>query len=211
MGRTHGPYRLVAFDFDGTLANSFPLVLDLLDVVALEYGFMPIEHDDLERLRGMEPRALMRHLGVPMWKAPQIMARMHRLMAERIHEVRLFEGVAEALHALHARGVALAIVTSNAPDNVRSVLGDPLWSLFAHAECGSSLFGKHRRLRGLLRRAGVEPTDAIYVGDELRDVEAARAVRLPFAAVAWGYADTRTLEAASPEHLLREPAEIATL
>lgn len=208
---TERRYDLVAFDFDGTLADSFPLVLDLLDVVALEHGFTPIDHDDLDRLRAMEPRALMRHLGVPMWKAPQIMARMHRLMAERIHEVRLFPGVGEALHRLHAQGATLALLTSNSTANVRTVLGEPLWALFAHAECGASLFGKHSRLRGLLRRARIAPTRTLFVGDELRDAEAARAAAVPFAAVAWGYAATPALEATEPAHLLAHPEQIGSL
>ena len=75
----------------------------------------------------------------------------------------------------------------------------------------AGLFGKARRLRRLLARRGVAPDRALCIGDEIRDLEAARALGCPFGAVAWGYTDPRALAAQGPEHLFSEPGAIARL
>jgi phosphoglycolate phosphatase len=55
----------------------------------------------------------------------------------------------------------------------------------------------------------VNPSDAIYIGDELRDAIAAREAGMHFGAVAWGYATPEALLTRSPDHFFREVAEIA--
>jgi phosphoglycolate phosphatase len=61
----------------------------------------------------------------------------------------------------------------------------------------------------VLRRAGVRVQEAIYVGDELRDGDAARAVGIAFGAVTWGYATPDALRALSPDRLFTSIEEIA--
>jgi phosphoglycolate phosphatase len=50
----------------------------------------------------------------------------------------------------------------------------------------------------------------IYIGDELRDIEAARRVGIAAGAVAWGYNSTEVLERAAPELLFRQVPDIAS-
>ena len=78
------------------------------------------------------------------------------------------------LRGLSERGVALAVVTSNAYGNVRGVLGVECAALIRYYECGTSLFGKRGRLRRVLKQSGAQPAEAIFIGDEIRDIEAAR-------------------------------------
>jgi phosphoglycolate phosphatase len=91
--------------------------------------------------------------------------------------------------------VRLAVVSSNAEHNVRTVLGPELARLVCCFECGMSVFGKARRIRAVLRGQGVLPADAIYVGDQGTDAEAARKVAVDFGAVHWGYATIEALRA----------------
>lgn len=102
--------------------------------------------------------------------------------------IPLFAGVPEVLETLHAHGVTLVVLSSNAPANIRRVLGPELARLFTAIEGGSSLLGKHRRLARLVRRLGHAPRDAIYIGDQTADADAARAAGARFGAVNWGYA-----------------------
>ncbi|WP_049127005.1 HAD hydrolase-like protein, partial [Burkholderia cenocepacia] len=61
--------------------------------------------------------------------------------------------------------------------------------------CGIPLFGKARRLRALVREAGVRADEVLYVGDEIRDADAARRARIAFQGVAWGYTAPDALQA----------------
>jgi phosphoglycolate phosphatase len=129
-------------------------------------------------------------------------------MAEDIRQIRSFEGIGAMLRGLSDRGVALAVVTSNAGDNVRHVLGAEPTARIRYAECGASLFGKRGKLRKVLRQSGVRPSEAIFIGDEIRDIEAARAEGIPFGAVAWGYTHVEALEAYAPAEVFADVGEV---
>jgi phosphoglycolate phosphatase len=192
-------YGLVIFDFDGTLADTFPFFLRLMNAMAGDLDFRRIEEDELGTLRGFSARQMKDHLGVPGWKLPLMVARMRREMAERADEVALFDGVGALLRRLSGAGVPLAVVTSNTEETVRRVLGPESAALIDYYECGASVFGKRPKLRRVLRRAGVPARDALCVGDEIRDAEAARAVGIPFGGVSWGFTLAGALRAHSPD------------
>lgn len=192
------PYRLVIFDFDGTLADSFPWFLQVVNSVADTYRFNPILPDQVETLRGYNARQLVRHLGVPWWKVPLIGRHMRQLAATGIGQIPLFDGVDQVVHALTEAGVTLALVTSNSYDNVRRVLGPANAARITYYECGVSLFGKRARFQRILKQRGLFPHEALCVGDELRDLEAAANARIPFGAVSWGFTRPEALAAAHP-------------
>lgn len=205
------PWDLVAFDFDGTLVDSFALFLEVHNELAARHGFARIEPEQVEELRQLDARGLIRHLKVPAWRLPLIVHQARRIMARRRASVAAFPGVPEALRELHASGVRLALLTSNSRDTCEQVLGPRDWALFEQAVCGVSLFGKAAKLSRLARRAGVAPQRVLYVGDQLGDGEAAHAAGMAFGAVGWGYMPLAALEACGPRVRLRAPADIARL
>ncbi|MCW5833654.1 MAG: HAD hydrolase-like protein [Labilithrix sp.] len=202
------PYRLAIFDFDGTLADSFPWFAGVLNEVAAEHGFRRVDEAEAEELRRCGALEILKRLEIPLWKVPVIAAHMRRLKAEAASSIPLFEGAAELLAGLSARGVPAAIVSSDAEENIRRTLGPDVARAVARFDCSSSLFGKPAKLRRTLKAMGVRPDDAIYVGDEVRDGEAAAAVGVDFGAVAWGYAHPDALAALAPRRLFRSFTEL---
>jgi phosphoglycolate phosphatase len=200
-------YKLVIFDFDGTLGDSLPWFRLVVNGVADKFRFRPVHEHETETLRGMSASELMAHLKIPKWKLPMIAAHVHRLMQRDIHQVPLFEGVDRMLHALSRAGMALAVVSSNSESNIRRVLG-PCAALFGHYACGAAIFGKHERFRTVVRQSGVRPCDVICIGDEIRDYEAATREGLSFGAVTWGYTRPDTLAALSPKFMFTSVNEV---
>ena len=201
-------YKLAIFDFDGTLADSFPWFLGAVNRAADRYRFRRVEEADAEMLRGHDARRVIRHVGMPMWKAPFVARFMRAQMAREIHGISLFAGVDRLLEELPRRGVRVAIVSSNSEPNIRRVLGERHAGLVGHYGCGASLFGKRRKLRAALAAAGVRPEEAISIGDEIRDLVASRAERIPFGAVAWGYTRPESLAALAPDEVFSRVEEI---
>jgi phosphoglycolate phosphatase len=201
-------YKLAIFDFDGTLADTLPWFFSAVNQMAEKHGFKKIEEGEVETLRGYSARQIVEHLSVPAWKLPRIGIDMRRLMAEDIRQIRPFEGIGAMLQSLSDKGVSLAVVTSNSYDNVRHVLGAEQAALISYYECGTSLFGKRGKLRSVLKKSGIWPGDAIFIGDEIRDIEAAKAESIPFGAVAWGYTHVEALEAHAPAEVFTNAAEV---
>ena len=202
--------KLVIFDFDGTLADSGPWVASVLNDVAARYRFRTLSGAEMEALRGEDTRTILRRLAIPTWRLPFIARHVRARMGREIDEIRMFDGVAEMLWRLRAARVELAVASSNAEASVRRVLG-PAGAAVGRFECGASLFGKAARFRRVLGWAGVRRMDALCVGDEVRDAEAAADAGIPFAAVAWGYNTAATLLRRNPAALFNTPAELAQL
>ena len=201
------PYALVIFDLDGTLADSFPWFLRVINDIADRFGFRRVAAEDIEGLRHASTREILSQLEVPLWKLPAIARHARRLKAEAASEISLFAGVEAMLRTLTENGVQLALVTSDNEANAREKLGAAA-ALFAHFDCAASLFGKPAKFRRVVRRAGVEPAKVIAIGDEVRDIEAARAVGIACGAVCWGYAAPTALRALGPDHVFERMDEI---
>lgn len=201
--------RLVVFDFDGTLANSFPWFCDVLNDVARRHGFCEVRPDEREELRNLGARDILKSLGVPLWKVPRI-ARDMRAMKQAA-DIPLFEHVPDVLGELRVRGAQLAIVSSDSEASIRRTLGCETASLFDGYFCGAALFGKAGKLRQAAEAAGVSPARAIYVGDEIRDAHAARDAGMKFAAVTWGYSSRPAMMSCAPDIVLDEIADLLRL
>jgi phosphoglycolate phosphatase len=201
-------YRLAIFDFDGTLADSFPFFLSVFNTVADRHGFRRIDTARAGELRHHGVREVMDHVGMPMWKLPLASKTFIGMMRENAASVPTFPGIPDALRHLAAHGVRLAVVSSNSEANVRAVLGRELAGLFARFECGMSVFGKARRIRTVLRDAGIAPREAIYIGDQATDLEAAQEAGVPFGAVHWGYATIAALRAAGCDEEFETPRDL---
>jgi phosphoglycolate phosphatase len=203
-------YDLVIFDFDGTLADSKDWMVNTLSVMAGRHGFRQIGRDEVERLRGLPTRDVMRALGVSSWRLPFIAADMRRQSATEAASITPFPGALRVLIELADVGVTLAVVSSNGEVTVRSVLGESQHLIDAYS-CETSLFGKSRKLRRTAKRLAISPERTLYVGDETRDIEAAYEAGVAIAAVTWGYNNRLALEGARPTHLIDSFSDLADL
>jgi phosphoglycolate phosphatase len=204
-------YSLFIFDFDGTLADSADWVMRTFNDLAREHGFRSASDEELRMLRGRSNRDIVKYLGVPAWKLPAIATDARKRIARDIQQIKPFAGIEEMLAALKARGAMIAIVTSNSEENVRTILGPENAAHIDFYDCGASLFGKARKLRNVIAKARVTPARAICVGDETRDIEAAKEVGAASGAVTWGYATESILVAHAPTLLLRTMQDVVAL
>jgi phosphoglycolate phosphatase len=201
-------YRLAIFDFDGTLADTVTWFAGVVNDVADRYSFKRVEERDHERLRGYAPRRLLAALGVPLWKVPLIAYHLRALLGRDIDQISLFDGVDSMLQTLRREGVMLAVVSSNSYENVCRVLGPGNVALIETFACGVSIFGKAAKLRGVLGKCGVSPGEAIYVGDEVRDIEAAHEAKVASGGVSWGYNTVEALTAYAPDKIFTSVSDI---
>jgi phosphoglycolate phosphatase len=193
-------YSLAIFDFDGTLADSFPWFIASLDQTTDHFGLKRVNPEEIEALRDHSSRDVLKYLQVPMLKLPAISMYMRNLFAEGMHDIPLFPGASDMLFALHQAGVKIALVSSNGESNIRHVLGDAA-GIVDHYACGSSLFGKAQKFASVLRALHQSPAKSIAIGDEIRDIDAARQAGLSAGVMTFGYNSRKALESRGPDFL----------
>lgn len=200
--------RLVIFDFDGTLSDSGDWFLSVVDDLARTFRFRTVRPEDLDMLRHRSSREVIEYLGISRWKLPFIAWYVRRLVGRNVGQIELFPGTPNLLETLRDMGVRLALVTSNSEDNARRILGPKNAALIEYFAGGSSLFGKAPKFRKTLKRLGVGANEALAIGDETRDVDAAREVGMRAGSVLWGYNSEEMLAKLNPDALFREPQDI---
>lgn len=201
-------YGLAIFDFDGTLADSFPWVLGAMDEVADRFKFRRPRPDELDELRHCDAREVMRRLGVKRWKLPMIARYVRTRMAADVDQIALFDGAGAMIEEVAAAGLKLAVVSANGEATIRTVLGPHAGRIGAFAG-GVSLFGKRGKLLRMSRVAGVPPAQTMVIGDEIRDLDAARKAGMAFGAVSWGLTRADALAARRPDALFERMTDIS--
>lgn len=203
-------YRLAMFDFDGTLADTFPWAMSLYEELAEKHSLPKVDPASYDRLRSYSIGEMLQDFSIPAWRLPRIGAYVKRQMSQNLDRLALFAGIRDMVKTLAApdNALRLAIVSSNDEDNIRAVLGLEIAACFDHYECGVALFGKASKLRRTLKQLGIPHDAAIYIGDEIRDLEAAREAGIDFGAVTWGYNTRASLAAHKPTLLFNSVAEI---
>lgn len=202
------PVRTAIFDFDGTIADTVAEIVRVLNAIAPEFQFRTADGAEVELLRGLPARQIAERLGLGWQKLPAIVARVRKEMHANMVNVAPCSGVPDALEGLRTAGVTLGLLTSNNRQNVDAFLArHPL--AFDFISTGSGLWSKHRRLASIARRRGLVASETAYIGDETRDIEAARTLGMHAIAVDWGFTHAKLLAEAGPDRLISSPDQLA--
>jgi phosphoglycolate phosphatase len=203
--------KILVFDFDGTIADSFSEFKKIVNKLAEKHSFRKVTDTDIAQLREYDTKRLLKELKIPLWKVPFI-ARDGRSELHKIIEfVKPITGMKEELKKLHKAGVTLGILTSNSEKNVVTFLEKHDMELFDFIYTGSNIFGKDKIIKSMLREKKFATDDVLYVGDETRDIEAAKKAGIQVIAVSWGFISRKGLEKYKPDFLVDKPKELTEL
>jgi phosphoglycolate phosphatase len=201
--------KVVIFDFDGTIADTIQEGVRLYNEFAPKYGLKPITPENMTNLRSRQPREGLRELGIPMYKMAFLASKMRTAIRAGIAQAQTFPGMIEVLRELKVRGYHLIIASSNSVDNIRLFLrNNTMEGYFEQIHSGTAIFGKAKQLNQIIKEYGYNREDVYYIGDEVRDIEAAKTARLKSVAVTWGMNDNVALGVLLPEHIINKPEEL---
>jgi N-acetyl-D-muramate 6-phosphate phosphatase len=210
----------VFFDLDGTLADTAPDLGGALNRVRDEEGLPPVPLALLRPVVSQGVRGLLRvgfNLLPEDASYPALQERVLDHYAQDIcHDTVLFAGIEELLDGLERRGLPWGIIT-----NKRSLYTVPLVHALqldtrAIAVVSGDTAGVPKPapdpMLHACRVAGVNPEKCWYVGDDLRDIQAAHAANMRAIAAAWGYlGDGSPPEQWHADALAHNPTEIARI
>ncbi len=203
-------YTTIIWDFDGTLADTLADALRIYNDLAAQHGFRPI--DDPETVRNTPLNEIPGSHDIPLRKVPLLVRGFLKAQRSRISNVRLCAGVSDVLAAFRDSGCQQGIVSSNAEENIRICLRANRAEDFFEFIIGySRLTGKQRSLRRAIKQFDLAPEAVLYIGDDTRDVKAAKTAGIDIAAATWGISARPLLEAHQPTYLVDTPAELHSL
>jgi phosphoglycolate phosphatase len=220
FARLAAPPRAVFFDLDGTLADTAADLAAPVNAMRIERGLEPLPLDTLRPYASMGARGLIgRGLGVakadPRFEALRVDF-LCRYEAAMVVHTQLFDGMPEVLDALERAGVAWGVVSNKVERYVRPIMAElGVLARAATAIGGDTTpFAKPHPepLLHAARLAKVAPADCVYIGDDLRDIEAGRAAGMLTIAVAYGYCGEGEPPGAwGADALIGHPAELPAL
>lgn len=199
-------YDAVLYDFDGTLADTVPMILE-----SFRYAFLEVTGKEEDR------DFLLSTIGLPLMTAfshyePDIQKKLHdayqqansRLLET---EVREFDGIGEGLAGVHALGVRQGVVTSKRRDTVlftvRQFSMESYFETFVTREDTTVHKPQPEPIFLAMRKMGLsDPSRILYVGDSVHDLRCANNAGADAAAVSWTYMPKEELAAEKPKYWL---------
>mgnify|MGYP002777924756 CR=1 FL=1 len=188
------PIRAVLFDLDGTLADTAPDLIAAVNRLLDEEGRAPLPGEALRPLVSKGGRALLARAFADLDEDARepLLPRFLSAYAEALSvHTRPFDGVESLLAAIESRGWPWGIVTNKPEGLAVGVVNGLGWTQRSQALVGGDTLAVRKPAPEPLwlaaQRMGVSPSQCLYVGDDARDIEAARAAGMASAAALWGY------------------------
>ncbi len=210
-----GPHAIL-FDLDGTLLDSQEDVLAAFAAGFSALGLPLPPRERLLRVIGLRLEAcFLPFVGGDEALAAEGARRFReRYAAHHLDRTRPYPGAAEALESL-SRRLPLGLCTMKRYDFLAKILRAFSWEGHFRSVLGSEEGFPPKphpaMLREVLRRLGVAPEDALYVGDTWMDAAMAEAAGVPFAFAAYGYGDEAELDGHQVHLRLQSPRELLSL
>lgn len=180
--------KTIIFDFDGTLVDTFSESVSVYnEKIAPYFGISKVEEREIESLRKKPILEVLDHLGIKPYKLPLIAAKIRVLMTESTGTAKLVDGMGGVLDRIKRTGYRIGIVSSNSRKNIALCMKHNDVDCVDFIHTGRNLFGKHLVIRKCMKAYGIRRDDVVYVGDEIRDIEACRKAGVKIVSVCWGY------------------------
>ena len=201
--------KVVLFDFDGTIADTYNAIATITNQLSSEFGYKSLSKDELLLLKNLSSREIVRLSEISIFKIPFLVRRVRTELSKEIGDLSPIKGMSSILFELKNRGYILGIVTSNNKENVEIFLRkNKLDCLFSYVYSSTSIFGKHKIINQTIKNNQLSKADVIYVGDETRDIRSSRKSNIGIAAVSWGFNAAEILQEYKPDYLVHQPSEL---
>lgn len=208
-------YDLIVFDWDGTIADSIPVIVESLQLALLKNGHGEHSSSAIQNLIGLSPDHFIRELlpDAHLSEFQPLMAAYRQIMSEKVAQrpTKLFPGGREMLDLLAGNGCMIAIATSKGRKGLDRILAAlELETYFDYTICGDESKPKPNpaMVETILTKLGADPRRCLMVGDTTYDLDMGRAAGVATAGVTHGAHDVSQLERSQPDHLFADLQEL---
>jgi phosphoglycolate phosphatase len=206
-------FDLIVFDWDGTLFDSTALIVRCIQDACTDVGAARPSDGDAAYVIGLGLADALRHVapGLPEARYPALGARYRHHYVARQHELSLFPGTLDMLHALKARAHRLGVATGKGRRGLDEALAhSQLRGLFDATRTADETASKPDplMLQELMHEFGTEPARTLMIGDTTHDLQLARNAGAPSVAVSFGAHDHEAFAEFGPLHVAHSTREL---
>ncbi|VVA43562.1 HAD-superfamily hydrolase, subfamily IA, variant 1 [Candidatus Roizmanbacteria bacterium] len=205
--------KYVIFDFDGTIADTLPFSFQkFLEMAKLLNIDNLSDKEIIKEIRSKSYQELLKGSFKRAWlKIPFVVSVIKNMQVElekEMDNIKFFPGVKKFLFDLKKEGYKLAIISSNRVENINKFIKHNNLDIFDFIHGKTDLFGKAGYLERFIKDFNLKKSEVIYVGDEIRDVEACKKTGIKIIGVSWGLHTVEALNKAGVDYIVKKPVEI---
>jgi phosphoglycolate phosphatase len=201
----------IIFDFDGVIADTFPFAALAAMEINEELKLLTAEKINPEDFRSIDMEDFTKKFKISKIKMLLFILKYRKRLNKEIKNTPTFSDLPQTLRELRSKGVKLGIVTSNQKNIVQQFLEFNDLELFDFIYATLNLFHKEKALLRSIKKFKLNKEETIYVGDETRDIKAAKAAGLKIASVTWGYNFESKLTEYKPDFIINRPKDLLSL
>ncbi len=199
-------YKLIIFDFDGTLADYLPFIKPIYNEVADSLKLKKMV--DINIFRNMTTKQFIKDQKIPFFRIPYLLRQGREIQLKYMDKMKLRGNMKEVLEKIHSE-CKIGILSSNSKKVIYSFLGrHKMESMFDFVQSYGKLYAKFIPLTKIMLEKGLKPSEVLYVGDEVRDIQATKQIHMDIATVTWGFDSEELLKKHDPAYIINKPDEL---
>lgn len=202
--------RLILYDFDGTLANDIDVILAIEKKLSKEFGVGSFSKAEMKRESKLS--LLFKHVKCNILKLPSYYHEVQNELETRFKKIDVYPELRGVLHTLSENGFEQGIVSSNVVhhpvEHIKKWAQEKHLPPFKFVQYASVFFGKSKCLKRILLDYDLKPEEVLYLGDEISDIKACKAVGIRIVAVNWGFTDSFKLLDYKPDFMISKPSQL---
>jgi len=205
--------KIIIFDFDGVIADTIPY--SIKKVVEISKLFKVTELSEKQIINEIRTKSYQELINggmkIQWFKLPFMMLiirRMQHKLFNEIETIKIFSGIKKTIKDLKNKGYKLTILSSNLEKNVRKFLELNKIDTFDLIHCGTHILGKSEAINSFLKKNNFNRNEVIYIGDEIRDVQACKKSGIKMIGVSWGLTRSEILQKYEVDYLANKPSDI---
>jgi HAD superfamily hydrolase (TIGR01549 family) len=202
--------KIVIFDLDGTLID-IEYFVDAINKLSSTLNYKKLSKSDIKKLRNTRSIHFNRIVGIPIWKMPLLILKVKKMLKYEVENMHFVTGIEDMLLSLRKKDVMLGVITSNSRRNTVLFFEKYKKKFFDFRVSGAKIFGKQRNLRRIAKDFDVDMENLFYIGDETRDIVAAKKAGAKIISVTWGLNAEEILAKMEPDYIANKPKDILNI
>jgi len=200
--------KYIFFDFDGTIADTMLTFAKIYNRIAGKLKIKKVPESSLLIYKNKKPKDIIKELNISFYKLPILVFSLKKLLTKNIKNIKIFDNMDNILKDLYNKNYSLYIVSSNSKKNINLFIKKKNIDYFKGVYICRNVFKKNKVILNIMKKIKTNKDEVIYIGDEVRDIEACKKAGIKIIAAGWGYNDLNFLRKNNPDYSAETPNDI---